>query len=110
MQVSSPKIPFDCPSLILPRVSWAEASVAAEPTKQPQGEDEHPSRKLASVDKFTLSVWPTPPGLTLWAVEGARENLRKCWSELSSGSLLVLTRSLCSAETGQKTSGIGGTL
>lgn len=92
-------------------MSWAEASVAAEPTEQPQGEkDEHPSRKLASVDKFTLSVWPTSPGLTLWAVEGARENLRKYWSELSSGSLLVLTRSFCSGETGQKTSGIGGTL
>lgn len=36
--LSSPKFPFDHPSLILPKVSWAEASVAVEPTEQPQGE------------------------------------------------------------------------
>lgn len=77
--ISSPKIPFDHPSLILPRVSWAEASVAAEPTEQPQGEEEkHPSRELTSVDKLTLSVWPTSPVLTPWTgQEGTREKLKK---------------------------------
>lgn len=102
----SPKLPFDSPSLILPRVAWAEASVAAEPTEQPPGEkDELPLKKLASVDKFTLFVWSTSPGLTLWTgQEGTREDLGRY---ISSESFIGLTRSFSSSKTGQETSEMG---